>query len=44
MHRDIKCANIFKSEGFYKLGDLNIAKINRDLAYTQLGTPFYASP
>ena len=26
LHRDIKSANVFKSEGVYKLGDLNIAK------------------
>lgn len=46
LHRDIKSANIFKSEGIYKLGDLNIAKICPGLAYayTQTGTPYYASP
>lgn len=44
LHRDIKSANIFKSEGVYKLGDLNISKICGGLAYTQTGTPYYASP
>lgn len=44
IHRDIKSANIFKSEGVYKLGDLNIAKICGGMAYTQTGTPYYASP
>jgi NIMA (never in mitosis gene a)-related kinase len=45
LHRDIKCANIFKSKGIYKLGDLNVSKVNGDkLAYTQTGTPYYASP
>jgi NIMA (never in mitosis gene a)-related kinase len=46
LHRDIKAANIFKSDGIYKLGDLNIAKLCPGLAYayTQTGTPYYASP
>ncbi len=45
MHRDLKCANIFISEGNYKLGDLNVSKVmTKDLAYTQTGTPYYASP
>lgn len=46
LHRDIKTANIFKSSGVYKLGDLNIAKICPGIAYayTQTGTPYYASP
>lgn len=44
LHRDIKSANIFKSEGVHKLGDLNIAKICGGMAYTQTGTPYYASP
>jgi NIMA (never in mitosis gene a)-related kinase len=45
LHRDIKCANIFKGKGLYKLGDLNVSKVNGDkLAYTQTGTPYYASP
>lgn len=45
LHRDIKTANIFKSEGIYKIGDLNIAKICPNMiACTQTGTPYYASP
>ena len=45
IHRDIKCANIFISDGAYKLGDLNVSKIlKKTLAYTQTGTPYYASP
>lgn len=47
MHRDIKTANIFISDGVYKLGDLNVSKIFNPedvLASTQTGTPFYASP
>ena len=31
--------------GKYKLGDLNVSKVNGgNLAYTQTGTPYYASP
>lgn len=46
LHRDLKCANIFVAkEGIMKLGDLNVSKVNkRGLAYTQTGTPYYASP
>ena len=46
LHRDLKCANIFISkEGTMKLGDLNVSKVNKKgLAYTQTGTPYYASP
>lgn len=45
VHRDLKCANIFISGGNYKLGDLNVSKIlKKGLAYTQTGTPYYASP
>lgn len=45
IHRDIKCANIFINEGQYKLGDLNVSKLlKKALAYTQTGTPYYASP
>ena len=46
IHRDLKCANIFISkEGTIKLGDLNVSKVNKKgLAYTQTGTPYYASP
>ncbi|CAD8099978.1 unnamed protein product [Paramecium primaurelia] len=44
-HRDVKSANIFISNGIYKLGDLNVSKIaQRGLLYTQTGTPYYASP
>lgn len=47
MHRDIKSANVFISDGVYKLGDLNVSKIlnaSDILASTQTGTPYYASP
>jgi NIMA (never in mitosis gene a)-related kinase 1/4/5 len=46
LHRDLKCANIFiTSDGTYKLGDLNVSKVlKKDLAKTQTGTPYYASP
>ena len=46
LHRDLKCANIFVSkDGTYKLGDLNVSKVlKKELAYTQIGTPYYASP
>lgn len=45
IHRDLKSANIFISAGNYKLGDLNVSKIlKKNLAYTQTGTPYYASP
>ena len=46
MHRDLKCANIFVTkDGIYKLGDLNVSKVlKKGLAYTQTGTPYYASP
>lgn len=54
LHRDIKSANIFISTDssehqnageIYKLGDLNVSKVNKgSLAYTQTGTPYYASP
>lgn len=41
----MKSANIFISEDKYKLGDLNVSKVNGGkLAYTQTGTPYYASP
>jgi NIMA (never in mitosis gene a)-related kinase len=41
----MKSANIFLSGGLYKLGDLNVSKVNKGrLAYTQTGTPYYASP
>ena len=46
LHRDLKAANIFVSaDGKYKLGDLNVSKVlKRGMAYTQTGTPYYASP
>ncbi len=46
LHRDLKCANIFiTADGTYKLGDLNVSKVlKKDLACTQTGTPYYASP
>lgn len=47
LHRDIKSANIFINNGIYKLGDLNVSKVQDEvdkLAYTQTGTPYYASP
>jgi len=46
LHRDLKAANVFVSEaGVYKLGDLNVSKVlKKGLAYTQTGTPYYASP
>lgn len=46
LHRDIKTANVFVTGGQYKLGDLNVSKVQeeQDLAFTQTGTPYYASP
>ena len=45
IHRDLKSANIFISHGEYKLGDFNVSKLlKKSLAYTQTGTPYYASP
>ena len=46
LHRDIKAANIFISDdGVYKLGDLNVSKVlKKEMAETQIGTPYYASP
>ena len=45
LHRDLKPANVFLHSGTYKLGDLNVSKVNKaGLAYTQTGTPYYASP
>ena len=45
IHRDLKSANIFLSSKRYKLGDLNVSKLlKKSLAYTQTGTPYYASP
>jgi NIMA (never in mitosis gene a)-related kinase len=45
LHRDLKPANVFLHSKMYKLGDLNVSKVNKGrLAYTQTGTPYYASP
>ena len=46
LHRDMKSANIFISNGIYKIGDLNVSKVVQDqkLVRTQTGTPYYASP
>ena len=46
MHRDLKSANVFLCKnGLLKLGDLNVSKVVKNrLAYTQTGTPYYASP
>ena len=46
MHRDLKSANLFlMKDNTVKIGDLNVSKITRGgMAYTQTGTPFYASP
>jgi NIMA (never in mitosis gene a)-related kinase len=45
LHRDLKSANIFIHGGLYKIGDLNVSKVNGGkLAFTQTGTPYYASP
>ena len=48
LHRDLKAANIFLTRtGMIKLGDFGIAKVlsnTRDLARTQIGTPYYFSP
>ena len=46
LHRDLKCANVFlSSEKNVLLGDLNVSKVTKKaFAYTQTGTPYYASP
>lgn len=46
LHRDLKSANIFLTQdGTIKIGDLNVSKISKcNLAKTQTGTPYYASP
>ena len=45
LHRDLKSANVFITEDKFKLGDLNVSKVlKKDLAHTQTGTPYYASP
>ena len=46
IHRDLKSANIFLTKkGYVKIGDLNVSKIiGKNMAITQTGTPYYASP
>ena len=46
IHRDLKSANIFLTKkGGVKIGDLNVSKIiGKSMAFTQTGTPYYASP
>lgn len=45
IHRDMKSANIFIAGNDYKIADLNVSKLLKsDLASTQTGTPYYASP
>jgi NIMA (never in mitosis gene a)-related kinase len=45
IHRDIKSANIFISSSVFKIADLNVSKVlGNELASTQTGTPYYASP
>jgi len=46
LHRDLKCANVFIcNNGSVKIGDMNVSKVSSgELAYTQTGTPYYASP
>jgi NIMA (never in mitosis gene a)-related kinase len=46
LHRDLKSANIFLfSDGTAKIGDCNVSKvIDKEMGYTQTGTPYYASP
>ena len=40
VHRDLKCANVFISDGVFKLGDLNVSKVaKKGFVYTQTGTP-----
>lgn len=45
IHRDIKPANIFfTQDGIAKIGDLNVSCLMKEsFAYTQTGTPYYAS-
>ena len=48
LHRDLKSANILLfNDGSAKIGDCNVSKIfygDKNLGYTQTGTPYYASP
>ncbi len=46
IHRDLKSANLFlMNDGTVKIGDLNVSTIAKmGIAFTQTGTPYYASP
>ena len=47
VHRDIKSANVMidKKLKNVKIGDMNVSTVVKSMfAYTQTGTPFYASP
>lgn len=47
LHRDLKSPNIFILKGNIRLGDFGISKVLdhvRDLAQTNIGTPYYMSP
>lgn len=46
MHRDIKPKNVFlTSKDHIRIGDLGCSKVlKKDLARTQIGTPYYMSP
>lgn len=46
IHRDLKPANIFFGKNNVpKIGDMNVSiLLSKEMAYTQTGTPYYASP
>ena len=46
IHRDLKPANIFFDKNDTPMiGDMNVSiLLNKYMAYTQTGTPYYASP
>jgi NIMA (never in mitosis gene a)-related kinase 1/4/5 len=47
LHRDLKTANVFLCGQDFKIGDMNVSKVQEEeheLAFTQTGTPYYASP
>ncbi len=47
IHRDLKTANVMidQDDQSVKLGDMNVSKVVKNIfAYTQTGTPYYASP